>query len=64
MDDKTFFAVATLINKLVAGYQAGAHKHHVYVAEYDKVLENYGVTKRQWVNEIKKRSRAKLQSPR
>jgi hypothetical protein len=64
MDDKTFFALAAHINKLVTGYQSGVHKHHIYVAEYDKLLENHGVTKKQWVDEIKKRSKAKLQSVR
>ena len=64
MDDKTFFALAAHINKLVANYQAGVHKHHVYVSEYDKLLENHGVTKKQWVHEIQKRSKAKLQSVR
>lgn len=64
MDDKTFFALAAHINKLVSAYQAGATKHHVFAAEYDKLIENHGTTKKQWVAEIQKRTRAKLQSPR
>jgi hypothetical protein len=64
MEDKNFFALADHINKLVSNYQSGQFKHHQYVAEYDKVLEQYKITKKQWVAEINKRSKARQQASR
>jgi len=62
MEDKTFYALAFTINKLVTDYQSGALKHHQYVGAYDKTLEQYRISKRQWVAEINRRSLAKQQA--
>jgi hypothetical protein len=64
MEDRNFFALAAHINKLVSDYQAGLHKHHIYATEYDKALEQYKITKKQWIAEINKRSKARQQSSR
>jgi len=62
MEDSKFLQLADSINKLIMRYQAPANspdllKHHTYVAEYDKLLERYGVTKTQLIAEIARRKK-------
>lgn len=61
MEDRNFFAIADHLNVLVAQYQSGQLKHYYYVSEYDKVLEQYRITKKQWIAEINKRSSVRRQ---
>lgn len=56
MDDNTLFTVAGQLNNLTSKYTSGTIKHFTYVSEYDKILENYGITKKTLIAELKKRN--------
>lgn len=58
MDDNKLFTVAGELNRLTQSYTTGGLKHYQYVAEYDKVLDKYGLTKKQLSTELARRQSA------
>ena len=60
MDDVKFFQITTALNNLTTRYQQpngtqGHLKHHQYTQEYDNVLEKNKISKKDFIEEVKKR---------
>jgi len=56
MDDTQLRNVAVALNSLTIKYTNGSLKHYQYAAEYDKVLEQHGISKKQLWDELSKRN--------
>lgn len=61
IDDNTLHAIASKLNSLTQQYTNGQLKHMNYVDQYDKVLEQYRITKRDLVGAIAKRNSAQTE---
>lgn len=52
IDNETLQSVASELNRLTLQYSKNEIKHYHYTEKYDKTFENYGITKKQFINAI------------
>lgn len=61
IDDGNFALLASELNKLTNMYQlpkgsSGQLTHHAYADHYDRTIDRFGLTKQQFLEEVKRRA--------